>query len=98
MLGFVGAEDAAVLLVQFGAAGLIGWLWLAERRSASERDTQIREAHERVRRDRLELGVLVAALERNTRALAGLEAGQRAIGSALERLAGPGGGGGGGVA
>jgi hypothetical protein len=77
----------AAAIAQFGVAGLIGWLWLAERRAAAEREKQLRELHERLMQERRETGVLLSVVGDNTRALAALEAGQRGIGAALERLA-----------
>lgn len=81
--------QALTAIVQFGAAGLIGWMWLAERRSAMTREQQLSEAHARLLRDRETLDVLVAALRDNTRASAAIEAGQRAIADAMARLASP---------
>jgi hypothetical protein len=85
--------DAQVLaaLAQCGAAGVIGWMWLGERRSAVAREQQLNEAHARVLRQREELGVLVKALRDNTRALSALEAGQRSLAQVLGRLNTPGG-------
>ena len=64
-------------LTQFGVAGLIGWMWMTERR---------------------ELELMEEVVRENTRALAAVEAGQRALADAVERLGarlgrrGPGGG------
>jgi hypothetical protein len=79
--------QALAAIVQFGAAGLIGWMWLTERRSAMTREQQLSETHSRLLRDRETLEVLVAALRDNTRASAAIEAGQRAIADAVSRLA-----------
>jgi ABC-type transport system involved in cytochrome c biogenesis permease subunit len=70
---------------QFGVAGLIGCMWLVERRWAAVREKQVSDLHERIMREQLELRVLVDALKDNTRALTALEAGQRELASALER-------------
>lgn len=78
------AEIAGVL-AQMGAAGLIGLMWLSERRSAHERERQVAQLHERIRGDRVALGALLAALEASTRAMVSLEAGQRRLTEALER-------------
>lgn len=66
-------------LAQLGAAGLIGWMWLSERRGAQERETQVRESHAALMNERAQLDVLVRALEGNTRAMTALEAGQREL-------------------
>ncbi len=78
-------------MAQLGAAGLIGLMWLSERRAATERERQLAEQHERIKRDRTELSVLVSVIEANTRALASLESGQGRLIAALEhRWAEPG--------
>jgi len=79
--------QALAAIAQFGAAGLIAWMWLTERRSAMTREQQLSETHARLLRDRETLEVLVAALRDNTRASAAIEAGQRAIADAVSRLA-----------
>lgn len=86
--------DVLGAIAQLGAAGLIGWMWLSERRSAMERESQIRESHGALMNDRVQLDVLVRALEGNTRAMTALEAGQhelaRAINGVLSRERGTG--------
>jgi hypothetical protein len=80
--------DPSILtqLTQFGAAGLIGLLWIFERRQAAERHRQLDEAHRRiVERDR-ELDALLAVVKENTRAVTSLEHGQRRLIQTLERL------------
>lgn len=64
-------------LAQFGAAGLIAWLWLTERRSAVDRERQLTQAHDRLVRSRSELSLLVSVVRDNTRALTSLEAALR---------------------
>lgn len=92
--GVVVELELAGAIAQLGAAGLIGLMWLSERRAATERDRQLTEQHERIKRDRTELTVLVSVLEANTRALASLEAGQGRLIAALEhRWSDTGGGG-----
>ncbi len=73
-------------VTQFGVAGLIGWMWTAERRAASVRDRQIAEAQERLLRERKEMEILIGVVKENTRALAGLEESQRTLAQAVERL------------
>ena len=64
---------------QFGVAGVIGVLWVLERRAAAARERQINEAHERIVRERREMDLLLEALRENTRALTTLEVGQRTL-------------------
>lgn len=82
--------EAVASLTQFGVAGLIGWMWIVERRAASARERQLEESHERLMQDRTELEVLVQALRENTRALTALEVGQRGLMGLLGRFVGDG--------
>lgn len=81
--------QVAAAVTQFGVAGLIGWMWLSERRASGARERQIGELHDRILRERTELEVLVTALKENTRALAALEAGQRGLVALLTRFLDP---------
>ena len=81
--------DTMTAFAQFGLAGMVGGMWLWERRAAGDRERQLTEAHERLTADRLQLNVLVDTLRDNTRALAALEAGQRALAAVLARLDAP---------
>ena len=76
-------------LAQLGAAGLIGWMWITERRAAAEREQQLREAHSAILDERPRLDVLLKALDANTRAITALEVGQRQIADVVrERMEG----------
>ena len=77
--------EIATVLAQMGAAGLIGLMWLTERRAAGERERQMTQLHERILGDTRELGVLLSALDANTRAMVSLEAGQRRLTDAIEK-------------
>ncbi|MGD9693144.1 MAG: hypothetical protein AB7G17_10175 [Phycisphaerales bacterium] len=66
-------------LAQFGAAGLIAWMWLMERRGAVQRETQLGEAHARVMEQKVQLEALMSVVTENTRAVAAVEAGQRSL-------------------
>ncbi len=81
----MGAEVLAAL-AQFGAAGLIAWMWLSERRSAEARQRQVDEAHEIIRSERQALHTLVRVVEDNARAMATLDARQGELARAIERL------------
>lgn len=84
--------DIATALAQFGVAGLIGWMWLTERRTAAARDQQLAQAHDRLIDGRTTINVLLSALDQNTRALTAIEIGQRRAVDLLERLASTGSG------
>ncbi len=78
--------ELATALAQCGAAGLIGWMWLSERRAAATREAQLRELHERLIQERPQLAALLSVIRDNTRALTALESGQRTLAAALDRL------------
>lgn len=77
--------EIATLFAQFGVAGLIGWMWLTERRSALQREQQLTQAHDALTRDRQSVEILLKALDANTRAITSLEASQQRLIAALER-------------
>ncbi len=56
-------------LASFGAAGIMGAMWLWERRLSRERDTHLRQAHERIMRDEERLDKLTEVVEQNTAAI-----------------------------
>jgi len=78
-------SDLLLEFTQFGAAGLIGVLWILERRHAAHRDRQLDEAHERLVRERREAAVLVQVVKENTRAITSLEHAQRRLIGLLAR-------------
>ncbi|HEX8342776.1 MAG TPA: hypothetical protein VF624_17870 [Tepidisphaeraceae bacterium] len=59
-------------LASFGVAGLMGAMWLWERRTSAERETQISNAHERILADGVKLEALMDLVEKNTDALSRL--------------------------
>jgi hypothetical protein len=69
----------ATMAAQFGVAGLIGWMWLTERRAAADRDRQLSEAQTLLAQSQKGVDVLLRALDENTRAIGALEASQRAL-------------------
>lgn len=78
--------DIASAAAQLGAAGLIGLMWLTERRAAAAREKQLADAHERILHERTHLAALLSVVTDNTKALAALEAGQRALAGAIDRI------------
>ncbi len=73
-------------LTQFGAAGLIGLLWILERRHAATRDRQLDEAHAVIvdRDQRIE--ALLTVIKENTAAINRLEQIQRRLIGILARI------------
>ena len=86
-------EDISILtnLTQLGAAGVIGWLWLSERRASVGRERELSEAHTRIIQERESTEALVTLVRENTAALSRLSESQRALGLAIDRLASGGG-------
>jgi hypothetical protein len=73
-------------LAQFGAAGLIGWMWLSERRAAAMRERQLTDLQDRILQERPQITTLISVVQDNTRALTALESGQRGLTVLIERL------------
>ena len=57
----------------FGAAGLMGALWIWERRLSRTREAQLTEAHDRLMAERGQTRLLVTLVRRNTAALSRLQ-------------------------
>lgn len=79
----------ATTLAQFGVAGLIGWMWLTERRAAESRNQQLSEAHTQLTQDRTTITALLKALEDNTRAITTLESTQRMLLESMNQRSSP---------
>ena len=73
-------------LTQFGAAGLIGLLWVMERRHATQRDRQLDEAHRRLIDQERDLEALLTVVKENTKAVNTLQQGQVQLIQLLKRL------------
>lgn len=56
-------------LTSFGAAGLMGAMWLWERRTSQKREQQLDESHERIVGDRLALDEMIAVVRQNAEAM-----------------------------
>ena len=79
-------DSTVTALTQFGAAGLIGMLWVFERRHAAARDRQLNESHQKLVGQERELDALLTVVKENTRAISTLEQGQRRLIDLLEHL------------
>ena len=71
-------------LTQFGAAGLVGFLWIVERRHGAMRDRQLTEAHQTIIARERELESLMNVVKENTRALNSIEKSQQQLISLLD--------------
>lgn len=81
-------HDLILQLTQFGAAGLIGLLWIVERRHAMQRDRQLAESHARIVRQQHEIGALLDVVKDNTRAVTALEQSQMHLSSLIRMMIG----------
>ncbi len=63
-------------LASFGAAGLMGALWIWERKLSRTREAQLTQAHDRLMNERGLTRLMVNLLRRNTAALSRLQATQ----------------------
>ncbi len=79
------SETVLAMMTEFGAAGLIGLMWMLERRHAAKRDRQLDEAHQRMRAQRQELDLWLRLVRENTRAISGLGQAQRELIATLQR-------------
>jgi hypothetical protein len=61
-------------LTNLGAAGLMGAMWLWERRTSQKREQQIDDAHTRILGDRVQLDELIDVVRQNVEALTRLTA------------------------
>ena len=79
-------NSTLTILTQFGAAGLIGLLWIMERRYAVHRDRQLDEAHRKLTDQKHDLEALLNVVKENTKAINTLQQGQVRLISLLERV------------
>ena len=61
-------------LTNLGAAGLMGAMWLWERRTSQKREQQLDEAHSRILADRVQLEQLIDVVQQNAAAFSRLSA------------------------
>ena len=73
-------------LTSFGAAELMGAMWLWERKLSRLREEQIDQSHERIMRDEERLEKLTQVLEQNTAAISRFHEMQREAYDTLKQL------------
>lgn len=56
-------------LTGLGAAGIMGLMWLWERRNSQKREQQIDDAHQRILADRVQLEQLILVVRQNAEAV-----------------------------
>ena len=80
-----GAATPLAELTSFGAAGLMGAMWLWERRTNRQREEQLDEAHARIVGDGVQIEQLIDVVRQNTAAFARLSAVNEQIVRRLEQ-------------
>ena len=80
------STDVIQILTEFGAAGLIGVLWLFERSLSRRRERELTEAHTRVLRDGEQIQILIRLLRQNTHAIERFDATQTRLAATLDQL------------
>jgi hypothetical protein len=66
-------------LTSLGAAGLMGAMWLWERRTSQKREQQLDEAHVRVMTDRIQLDQLIDVVKHSSEVMSRLCATQEQL-------------------
>lgn len=75
--------NIVTMATQFGVSGLIAWMWLTERRAATQRDRDLSQAHERLVEQRVQLDALMALVADNTRAVSSMESALRSLADSI---------------
>jgi len=73
-------------LASFGAAGLMGMMWLWERKQGVRQEQQLRDTHNRILRDEQRLAKLTQVVEQNTAAMTRMNESQRMMMDTLREL------------
>ena len=68
-----------------GAAGLIGVMWLWERRQSTQRENQLDDAHARIMADKVQMDALIELVQHSTETLSKLALQQDALIRKLEK-------------
>ena len=87
-LAIAEAADALSQLTSLGAAGIMGAMWLWERRQSQQRDQQLDESHTRILGDRVQLEQLIEVVKSNAEAMTRLGTVQDQLLRTLERKGG----------
>ena len=84
----VETTNALSQLTSLGAAGIMGAMWLWERRQSQQRDQQLDEAHVRILGDRVQLDQLIEVVKTNAEAMTRLGTVQDQLVRTLEKKGG----------
>ena len=79
------AETSWPDFTSFGAAGMMGAMWLWERKTSRQREEQLDEAHVRILGDRVQLEELISVVRQNVEAMTRLSATQDQLVRRMDR-------------
>jgi hypothetical protein len=79
------AEASWPDFTSFGAAGMMGAMWLWERKTSRQREEQLDEAHVRILGDRVQLEELISVVRQNVEAMTRLSATQDQLVRRMDR-------------
>ncbi len=79
------AETSWPDFTSFGAAGMMGAMWLWERKTSRQREEQLDEAHVRILGDRVQLEQLISVVRQNVEAMTRLCATQDQLVRRMDR-------------
>jgi hypothetical protein len=85
MWTFLADAPALTDVTSLGAAGMMGAMWLWERRTSRQREEQLDDAHARILGDRVQLEQLIDVVRGNAEALTRLTATQEQLIRRLDR-------------
>ncbi|MEM6314343.1 MAG: hypothetical protein AAF743_09665 [Planctomycetota bacterium] len=71
--------------VSLGAAGLMGWMWLWERRTSRAREEQLDAAHARILADGLQIDALLETVRKTSETLTRFSAQQQQLSQQIEK-------------
>jgi hypothetical protein len=79
ILGILAETMPLAELTNLGTAGLMGAMWLWERRTSRQREEQLDESHARIMGDRVQLDQLIEVVRHNAEAMSRLSASQEQL-------------------
>jgi hypothetical protein len=82
------ASEGISQITSLGAAGIMGAMWLWERRTNQKRDEQLDESHARILGDRVQLDQLIEVVKGNAEAMTRLVSVQDQLVRTLEKKGG----------
>jgi hypothetical protein len=74
-------------MAQLGAAGLMGILWILERRHSSNRERELTESHVRLMEQHIELNEIIKVVNDNTIACTAMKESQKRLSDVCEQVA-----------